>query len=657
LTSFDPPLPFGGSFSVDAGDPLLFADGDRLDFAVFDQALGWEVWQSDGTPGGVRPITDFASWFPFLSNLPLPLAKAGGRLLVPVRSDRWSLWATDGRSMIRLHNCLGGCGFNYTEFPHLVTLGEEVLFTSGAGAGRELWITDGSKAGTRKLLKACTGDCRSVIELTSAKLDGRAVFRIMERGRIDLWATDGTAAGTRPLFHLPPGTMAGALPVAAGSKVFFGAANEDGMELWMSQGGEERQAANIAQETSGSDPSALVALGSRLIFQAGPVDREVIVNSKRALWSSEGTKESTARLMNPFRQAVDCTFSDCPPPMAAAGDWLALVQRPSDDVSELWRTDGTPEGTRPLLSVAAPGRIEHLGAFQNTVVFFIESPHHLETWRSDGTPAGTFQIARRAGRLQVAGVGGTGTEIYFEVWAPGAQDLWRSDGTAEGTRRVAGLTVGPGPGSNLGERPPVRLGDRVYFTIYGPNVDSEELWSTDGTEAGTFRVMEAEWFGSELRELDGKLYFVALKGLWGVWSLDVTSGVLARLHAWGSMPTSLTVFDGKLFFAAGVDFARELWSSDGTRAGTRRLLDIDPDGSSDPANFMVFGDHLYFSAFDPAHGYELWQSDGTAAGTHLFQDLAPGVLSSAPERLTVVGDRLYFTADDHAVGRELWVLH
>jgi len=660
VTSFRPPLPFGDEFSSSAGKPLLFADGDRVDFAVQDGFHGWEVWQSDGTPEGTRRITDFAYWYPYLSQIPVPLATVGGRLLVPVLSsdNHWSLWASNGRSMVRLHNCLGGCGLNFTEPPRLVVQGDQVLFTSGAGLGQELWSTDGTRAGTRKLLDACTEACRSMIRLTSAKLGGLAVFRIADRGENPLWVTDGTAAGTRPLFHLPPGTAAGALPVVSGSKIFFGAADEDGMELWVSEGGEERQVANVASEAASSYPTALVGLGSRLVFQAGPIGGFNAEGSMRALWQSEGTEATTSLLLAPYRQQpVDCSPLDCAPPMAVADDWLALVNTPRDEVSELWRTDGTAEGTFRLLTVEAPSRIQQLGAFQGTVVFFIESPHHLEIWRSDGTVAGTFQIAHKDGLLRVHGAGGTGTEVYFELATASTFDLWRSDGTAEGTVRVAGLPQVPGLlSSNLGEAHPIRVGDQVFFTIYMGS--TEELWSTDGTEEGTARVMVAETFERNWRVLGGTLYFVALEEFgWSLWRTDGTAAGSVRLHFWGSEPTSLTVFAGKLFFAAGGDFAAELWSSDGTPAGTGPVLAINPDSGSDPNSFAVFGDRLYFSAFDPDHGYELWQSDGTASGTRLLQDIAPGVLSSAPDQLTVAGDRLYFTAADSATGRELWSLH
>jgi len=128
------------------------------------------------------------------------------------------------------------------------------------------------------------------------------------------------------------------------------------------------------------------------------------------------------------------------------------------------------------------------------------------------------------------------------------------------------------------------------------------------------------------------------------------------LRSWPDVPTYPTAFAGRLFFAAPSPQGVELWSSDGTVAGTRVVRNINPDGGSHPAALAVLGDRLYFSAFDPAHGFEPWSTDGTAGGTHLVQDIVPGPRSSAPDWLTAVGDRLYFTADDGVTGRELWTL-
>jgi ELWxxDGT repeat protein len=121
-------------------------------------------------------------------------------------------------------------------------------------------------------------------------------------------------------------------------------------------------------------------------------------------------------------------------------------------------------------------------------------------------------------------------------------------------------------------------------------------------------------------------------------------------------PDRLTALAGTLFFTVGRrDTGVELWSSDGSEAGTRLVKDVRPgaDGSN-PAELVAAGGVLFFTADDGASGRELWRSDGTAQGTVRVADLNAGV-GSFPQELTAVGERLYFTAVRGGVLRELWV--
>ena len=87
---------------------------------------------------------------------------------------------------------------------------------------------------------------------------------------------------------------------------------------------------------------------------------------------------------------------------------------------------------------------------------------------------------------------------------------------------------------------------------------------------------------------------------------------------------------GTLFFTAddGIH-GRELWKSDGTKAGTVLVKDINPGGSGGydydgPYDLTDVGGTLFFTADDGTHGQELWKSDGTEAGTVLVKDINPG---------------------------------
>jgi len=642
LTSFRVDQPFG---DFGPPDPRFVATETGIAFAAHDGPRGWEIWQSDGTAEGTRAVTDFAFSAPFGAVPSLSLSPVKGRLLIPARDNAnggWSLWASDGRSMVRLHDCLGGCSHQFAESPQIVAHGNRVLFTSGPGYGHELWSTDGTAAGTRKLFDACAGAaCSSTIRLTPWSLGGLAVVNAPADEGDQLWTTDGTAAGTRRLTHLPPGTRVGSLPVAAGSKIFFSADHGDGLELWVRENGAEHQAANLASDAASSWPTSLVAVGSHLVFQAGPPD------GARSLWQTEGTAASTSKLIDPFDLPSDCDFTDCFATMAAADGWLAIVNTPRDGVSELWRTDGTAAGTYRLLTATAPDGIsESIAAFQGIVIFFTGG--HI--WRSDGTLAGTFPIAEIQGSVWSAG--GTGTEVHFLMGDGSSLALWRSDGTAEGTVQVAALPAGEG----FFYLPPVRAGHRIWFEILTDG--SQELWSSDGTAGGTAKVTgEAGSFISHVAVGD-MLYFLVQHDTF-FYTLERSDGTPAGtfpLGTWPEIPVGLTAFAGQLFFSAPSPQGTELWSSDGTAAGTKVFRNINPDGGSLPYALAVLGDRLYFSAFDPIRGFELWSTDGTSNGTHPVQDIVPGPLSSAPDTLTAVGGRLYFTADDGITGRELWTL-
>lgn len=125
-------------------------------------------------------------------------------------------------------------------------------------------------------------------------------------------------------------------------------------------------------------------------------------------------------------------------------------------------------------------------------------------------------------------------------------------------------------------------------------------------------------------------------------------------------PTPPVSFRGRLYFVGqSASSGAELWSTDGTRTGTRLLADLTPGaGGSEPENLVVLKDRLYFTASVGGVGNEWWSTDGTGAGTSLFADINDEYdgASSRPASPVVVGDHLVFSADDGVRGREPWVL-
>src|SRR5262249_47044239 len=89
-------------------------------------------------------------------------------------------------------------------------------------------------------------------------------------------------------------------------------------------------------------------------------------------------------------------------------------------------------------------------------------------------------------------------------------------------------------------------------------------------------------------------------------SLQVISGVVPQPQD----NNPIVAFRGNAFFAGtapgGSDV--ELWRNNGHAA--IEVANINPTGSSNPANLTVMGNFLFFTATDGVHGTELWKTDG-----------------------------------------------
>ena len=101
---------------------------------------------------------------------------------------------------------------------------------------------------------------------------------------------------------------------------------------------------------------------------------------------------------------------------------------------------------------------------------------------------------------------------------------------------------------------------------------------------------------------------------------------------------------------------RELWTSDGTTAGTVQVKNLRVGGSSNPTGLTRAGGALYFTANAGDAGRELWTSDGTGAGTVVVTDLRIGSCHNVFPGLTAFPGGLVYLADDGSHGCEPWLV-
>jgi ELWxxDGT repeat protein len=164
------------------------------------------------------------------------------------------------------------------------------------------------------------------------------------------------------------------------------------------------------------------------------------------------------------------------------------------------------------------------------------------------------------------------------VGAPADIGLWKTDGTARGTRLVKSFANWSGP-NHL-----TAVGDQLFF-VGGDRQNGYGLWRTDGTQRGTRFLLAWELSPVIVFPTDGT-FFVPKIG----WLTDVRGELYFQFD------------DGR--------HGSELWRSDGTRAGTWMVTDgrPGPDGAV-PTNLTPFKGRLFFAAHDDAVGVELFSID------------------------------------------------
>lgn len=422
-----------------------------------------------------------------------------------------------------------------------------------------------------------------------------------------LWKTNGTAAGTAMVKVINPGgdasiTVAGRL----GDKTIFVADDGiHGLEPWVTDGTEAGtnllKDINAGTGDSQIDRAAIAA--NTLYFGAYDV-----VNGAE-LWKTDGTSAGTVLVKDIFPGADSFQIKD----MMAVGATVFFSANDGSADYELWKTDGTAAGTVMVadISPSASSNPSRMASLDGVLYFSAsDGSSGFELWKSDGTAAGTVQVkdiapgADSSSPTKLVVMGGN---VYFVAAESVAQgyELWRTDGTAAGTVLVKDINANVHSSINNSSSAISYLtvvGDKLYFRARTGPAEVNGLWVSDGSEAGTLPLFDA--------------HHVA----------------------------SLVATSEKLFFR-GTDAMNgaELWATDGTVVGTALVKNIEPGAQGSDffglgEYYIKYSEELPIVEVSPGValivavrsdiGGELWKSDGTEAGTRLIMDINPGMASS-----------------------------
>jgi len=386
-------------------------------------------------------------------------------------------------------------------------------------------------------------------------------------------------------------------------------------------------------------------------------------------WKSNGTAAGTTRLRNfasvPEFEGSEGFF------MAPMGSFMYLVADDGPTGLELWKSNGTTTSiVRDIAEGAGTSFPNQLCAVGNTLYFDL---YGIQLEKTDGTLAGTLKVKSVVGAEQLTAAG---TKLYFvsgEVNEESTivnQEVWCSDGSSGGTFRLK--DIAPGLDTSFPEDL-TAVGSTLYFSVRAPLI---QLWKTNGTPAGTVPVkdipVESYYDFGNFAAAGDLLYYT--KGDGGsrseLWRSDGTeAGTFELVNFSDEGPDffssigDLTAVGSTLFFTASDGaHGNELWKSDGTALGTRMVRDIEPgvDGSI-PSHLVAAGNALYFIIVETLADSSLWRSDGTVAGTRKVAYLTGATylddfgLEGGPSfQLVPAGGFLYYQASSAAGGKELY---
>ena len=524
----------------------------------------------------------------------------------------------------------------WSEYPyereHMLLAVDDTLYFDATDRrhGWHLWKSDGTEEGTVAV--------DDVVHPTSMIYAGGWIY--MKSG-FYLYQSDGQAGGEIKKYETRLDFDKNQLIAYQGTVFFQCDAYVGGAELGYelckidSATGEDILLKDIDLGGGSSRPSNFVIVNDLLFFTAfgSSGDDE--------LWRTDGTTEGTVLVKATSKDGCKPHASSCPlnpEDLIAAGDYLFFRAYHPDYGSELWRSDGTPNGTFLVKDIFSGAdfhpRVAHPRVAYNGLLYFAANDgiNGNQLWESDGTESGTVPVTNFAS--------GEGFNEFIRDSAVIMDDvmyfcaynnyqrpdaLWRSDGTKEGTWPVKEILFG-----TIYEdcRDMAVMDSTLYFVLKDPNI-GKELWRSDGTEEGTYLVKDI-YPGIGLNEYD-------------------------ELKPRNGEPKYLTTVGNTLFFRANNELGNELWKSDGTEVGTVIVKDIDRvTAASNPSDYFTIGDTTYFVADDGIHGRELWKSDATTTGTVLVKDIYPGIESAEPSDFVNVDGLLFFVADDGDSGRGLW---
>jgi ELWxxDGT repeat protein len=643
---------------------------NRFYFMGFDTQAGWELFRSDGTVQGTFLLKDLD---PRLDKSFKPLSGKPREFKV---------------------------------------LGSKVFFVADGAKGSNLWVSDGTKAGTLPLYST-KGKVKNLTGYGNKLLFQDSGSKNTAGG---LGLSDGTPKGSKLFVHpykLKSGRDQSGFAVL-GKLIFFSAddvINPRGNELFVSDGTAKgtQRLKDIVPGSASSDPKGFQAVGKKVFFSA------YSLATGRELWATDGTTKGTVLIKDIEPKKGRFPWSSDPKGFVAFGNKLVFNAFTASKGFEPWISDGTASGTKILKDIN-PGSLHSRPRLFRSIGFFVffvvqPKPNLLALYRTDGTQAGTLFLTTletnptRFKDQELIDFGGRA--LFQKTDTKTGTELWTSVGFAPTTLLFADIlsrtynTLSSYPNSFT------PLGNQMFFSAQTQGAQ-DFLWSSDSSTAGTRKVRILNRRTSIRSAVDRILWIEQLVP-WRVHSFNPkTKKTIEVLRTRKTFSPLYPIGDRLMFFEENTPQQEKIWITDGTIGGTKRFFspsspiqgrwgeptpfgnkvvlvgpfayktgskipqvfvsDGTASGTKTVARLPVFTPVRHLSSIDSAqvgktifisltltlkagNQHILFKTDGTLKGTTVLLNSS----TRRAEDLAPLGNKLVFSYEDPAKGREIWI--